>query len=142
MISDDVTYHDHRREGWFLPSEEPEAALAANQGGNREALLSARGVQFSRIRKRSFKRALKRAQQHGSAMYRGKRLISDGPTLPIWEPSSSVRPRIRFLSWNVGGLSDILFTELRQWLQQREQGDISVMTTAGDALGFQFGVDG
>ena len=33
-----------------------------------------RGPSFSRIRKRAFKRAVKRAQLHGETMYRGKLL--------------------------------------------------------------------
>ncbi|CAE6911687.1 unnamed protein product [Symbiodinium sp. CCMP2592] len=118
---------DCRREGWFLPSGKPEVATATNLGGNQEASALTSGVKFSRIRKRSYKRALRRAQLHGTTMYRGRRLISDGPILPVQPDEASVKPRIRFVSWNVGGLSDILFTELKQWLQQEGQKDISII---------------
>ena len=63
------------------------------------------GVQFSRICKRSYKRALRRAQLHGGTMHRGKRLTAEGPALPVHDATRSVKPRIRFMSWNVGGLS-------------------------------------
>ena len=86
------------------------------------------GVQFSRIRKRSFKRAVKRAQLHGSTVYRGRRLLADGPVLPVQEAATvSVKPRIRFISWNVGGLSEVLFEEVKHWLNQSAQRDIGIL---------------
>ena len=79
----------HWREGWSSPSGGPEAIGAAvpvvNVGGNLEAAPIKSGANFSKIRKRSFKRALRRAQLHGETMYRGRRLVSSSPQLPVVE---------------------------------------------------------
>ncbi|CAE7801409.1 unnamed protein product, partial [Symbiodinium necroappetens] len=49
--------------------------------------------------------------------------------LPVIEEQTQTqaRRRIRFLSWNVGGLSDVLFTELQQWLQKTQNKDINII---------------
>ena len=123
----------HWREGWSSPSGGPEAIGAAvpvvNVGGNLEAAPIKSGANFAKIRKRSFKRAVRRAQLHGETMYRGRRLVSSSPQLPVVEEPmvSKEKSRIRFLSWNVGGLSDILFTELKLWLQLRDNRDINII---------------
>ena len=123
----------HWREGRSSPSGGSEAVgapvLAANTGGNHEAVIAARGAQFSSIRKRSFKRAVRRAQLQGETMYRGRKLVSGAPPLPVVEKAVQVqnKRRIRFLSWNTGGLSDLLFTELKQWLHEPQNRDIGVI---------------
>ena len=134
----------HWREGRSSPSGGSGAVgasvLTANRGGNHEAVIAARGAQFSRIRKRSFKRAVRRAQLQGETMYRGRKLVSGTPQLPAVEEAAQARDkrRIRFLSWNTGGLSDLLFTELQQWLnepQNREVGVIILQETRWDFNG-------
>ena len=63
-------------------------------------------------------------------MYRGRRLISTSPQLPVVEEPQGVKEkhRIRFLCWNVGGLSDVLFTELQQWLEKPANQHIKIIT--------------
>ena len=124
----------HWREGRSSPSGGSGAAgahaLVANTGGNREAVVSAHGTTFSRIRKRSFKRAIRRAQLQGETMYRGRKLVSKSPSLPVaveQAAKANAKRRIRFLSWNVGGLSDLLFTELLQWLGEAGHQDVSII---------------
>ena len=121
------------REGWSSPSGGPEISGAwapeMNTGGDIEAASGQTGASFSKIRKRSYKRAVRRAQLQGETMYRGRRLVSRAPMLPVIEEQmqTQARRRIRFLSWNVGGLSDVLFTELQQWLQKTQNKDINII---------------
>eukprot|EP00439_Symbiodinium_sp_Y106_P066972 s3590_g11.t1 len=125
-----LTTHEtdqHRREGQSSPSGRLEAASAVNLGGDTGNALNVRSLTLSRIRKRSFKRAVKRAQLHGETMYRGKLLRAQPPLLPVAEEEKeSVKPRIHFMSWNVGGLSSVLYAEICVWLQQPEQLQIGI----------------
>ena len=133
MRSDHDDEVHHWREGWSSPSGGPETigtvVPVVNVGGNFEAAPIRHGANFSRIRKRSYKRAVRRAQLHGETSYRGRRLVLHPPRLPVLEGpvASTCKSRIRFLSWNVGGLSDIIFTELKLWLQLRDNRDISII---------------
>ena len=94
------------REGGSSPSGGPIARGASaprvKPGGDQEALHFSGGQQFSRIRKRSFKRAARRAQLQGETMYRGRKLVSASPLLPVVEeqPGLTEKHRIRF-PWNV-----------------------------------------
>ena len=125
---------EHRwREGESSPSGglgvSGAAASGTNLGGDFEAVMRAEGANFSRIRKRSYKRAVRRAQLQGETMYRGRRLVSKSALLPVVEEPmvKKDKTRIRFLSWNVGGLSDVLFTELKQWLNDTTNREISII---------------
>ena len=104
-------------------------ASPANHGGSFEVAPPLHGAQFSKIKKRSYKRAVRRAQLQGETMYRGRRLVAKSPMLPVIEEPAvgKLKPRIRFLSWNVSGLSDILFTELLQWLQKPDNREINIL---------------
>eukprot|EP00438_Fugacium_kawagutii_P004204 Skav215936 [mRNA] locus=scaffold226:478217:484972:+ [translate_table: standard] len=103
------------------------------------------GTSYPRVVKRSFKRALKRAQQVGSAWYRGRLLLESqlqgmyvsldaqrtNPLgVPILRAPKRHRPgrtrRLRHLCWNAGGLSQARFSELRQWLGNKY--DVVVIT--------------
>ena len=46
------------------------------------------------------------------------------------------------MSWNVGGLSEVLFEELKKWLNLEEQREVCVLILQENALGFQFGLVG
>ena len=77
MVNAEATEH-HWREGWPPPSEKPEAGGAfappANARGNLEAAPPLARAQFSRMRNRTYKRAVRRAQfTHGVGLfvYRG-----------------------------------------------------------------------
>ena len=64
-------------------------------------------------------------------MYRGHRLCSNNPALPVFEQESGIKPRIHYLSWNVGGLSELLPAELETWLKQADQQNISCKRRIG-----------
>ena len=91
----------------------------APSGANDEALVPKQRQEASRVCKRSYKRALRRAAIEGSAIYRGRRIRFWQPTLPqeprhdaqAWQP-----PRISCITWNCSGLSMELFLELQVWL--------------------------
>ena len=125
--SSDAFTNQHWREGRSSPSGRPVAVSTANTGGDQGTALNVQGLSLSRIRKRSFKRAVKRAQLHGETMYRGQRLHSQPTLLPvIAEENESVKPRIRFLSWNAGGLSSVLYAEICVWMMQPSQQNIEI----------------
>ncbi|CAE7663237.1 HCN2 [Symbiodinium sp. CCMP2592] len=77
---------------------------------------------LSKIQKRSFKRAVARAQKYGSAVYRGKRLVASAPNLPTstttvhTKPLQSDRARLRCVTWNSDGLTQELLVQLLSWL--------------------------
>ena len=86
---------------------------------------------FSRARKRAFRRAIGRAEQHGSTQYRGRILTlqqlnlqrrgtepgarNPRPTA-VRQTASASGPQL--LSWNVGGLTTAILDELMLWLDQ------------------------
>ena len=111
-LSDNIPAGVRVDHGPFAGSE---AVSAAKTEGN-ELAQSACG--FSSIRKRAYKRALRRAQAHGSTMYRG-RLLTSQVLLPMHDAPKqmSSRSRVEMISWNVDGLTDTLYAELQKWLR-------------------------
>lgn len=82
------------------------------------------------IKKRSFKRAIRRAETHGYTMYKGQIYTAqrlgtqykgnpiDAPKTPNHQPSSKLkRKRFTCLSWNCGGLSPSGWDYLQQWIE-------------------------
>ncbi|CAE7287663.1 unnamed protein product [Symbiodinium necroappetens] len=60
-------------------------------------------------------------------MYRGQRLRAQPTLLPVAEEEKeSVKPRIRFLCWNAGGLSSVLYAEICVWMMQPKQQNIGI----------------
>ena len=99
--------------------------------------------QFSYSRKRAYKRAVHRAEQHGYTTYKG-RLHSLKQLANLNGVSSSQRPKfgkrdqhisstpnsnqyIQILSWNVGGLTNSVLDELQLWLEKEENQQIQVV---------------
>ena len=77
--------------------------------------------QLSKIKKRSLRRAIKRAQQQGHTVYRGRRLVAHPDLLrhtsePKSPPAST---RLECITWNVGGLTQVLMAELMVWLRHQ-----------------------
>ena len=78
-------------------------------------------------RKRSFLRAQRRATLHGGAQYRGRWFsaaelqTSHKPPQPETVKRTAALPqptfRLRYMSWNCGGLHAARFQELKQWLR-------------------------
>ena len=99
---------------------------------------------FNIVQKRSFRRAIHRAEQKGHTQYRGQRLtlqhllgLKQGTTPP---PSTRTRTRsstqgrtasdstYTALSWNIGGLTNALLDELQLWLAEPEHQHIWIVT--------------
>ena len=84
-----------------------------------------------RVGKRAYRRALKRAEQFGSTVYKGRRIRAGVPEVykPDLRPavkSSSKSPGLAIATWNCSGLSQELFLEFQVWL--RTKPDILVFT--------------
>ena len=111
-LSDNIPAGVRVDHGPFAGSE---AVSAAKTEGN---ALAQSACGFSNIRKRAYKRALRRAQAYGSTMYRG-RLLTSQVLLPMQDAPKqmSSRPRVEMISWNVDGLTDTLYAELQKWLR-------------------------
>ncbi|CAL1134038.1 unnamed protein product, partial [Cladocopium goreaui] len=89
----------------------------------------------TKIQKRSFQRACKRALQHGMAWFRGQAYTVDqfpqtlinkcdaAPPAPQktnnWCSYKDQKHRLRVMQWNPGGLSQSSFLELKYWLRQQ-----------------------
>ena len=89
----------------------------------------------TKIQKRSFQRACKRALQHGMAWFRGQAYAVDQfpqtlinkcdatPPAPQktnnWCSYKDQKHRLRVMQWNPGGLSQSSFLELKYWLRQQ-----------------------
>ena len=96
------------------------------------------GSSFSSIRKRSFKRACRRAARQGGAWYRGQWLTEEHLPRPDAAPAPNRKQhtikcvkhkgrRLYVLRWNVGGLSTGLFDELLAWLALPQQQHIGAV---------------
>ena len=109
------------------PLTRSESASAEKSEGNLKATMHS----FTRIQKRSYKRALRRAQTEGSTMYRGRRrsravhLPCDSSVPGSVKPSK--RSRLEVITWNVDGLSDILYAEIKHWLNNNCTADILML---------------
>ena len=79
-----------------------------------------------RVRKRSYRRALKRAARTGETSYRG-RALNIGPVYPVLKPEAARQrpakevPRLHMLTWNASGLSSELFLEIIVWLRSKQE---------------------
>ena len=96
------------------------------------------GSSFSSIRKRSFKRACRRAARQGGAWCRGQWLTEEHLPRPDEAPAPNRKQRtvkcvkhkgrrLYVLCWNVGGLSTGLFDELLAWLALPQQQHIGAV---------------
>ena len=91
---------------------------------------TARMLSFSR--KRSFKRAQKRALRDGTTVYRGRTHTASGlalqdrtripKTLSPTIPANS----LKIVTWNAGGLHSSRYVELMSWLETHDSGPIHV----------------
>jgi len=88
---------------------------AAKQGEVQAGGFTTDAIRADKLKKRSLRRALRRAERHGGTMYKGRLLLPARPTLPIQHPSADNIGRARFgvLSWNCGGLSQLLLHEVK-----------------------------
>ena len=99
--------------------------------------LNQRNPKYTQVQKRSYHRACKRAMQFGSTWYRGRviahaefpREIQQRISAQMHRHASRAQSkpslqgpmkqtRLRFLTWNPGGMAQGKLVEIRQWLQQ------------------------
>ncbi|OLP95873.1 LINE-1 reverse transcriptase-like [Symbiodinium microadriaticum] len=82
-----------------------------------------------RIKKRSLRRAIRRAQSQGTAAYRGRRLVATVPRLPVApdERPKQHAERFEIFSWNCGGLSQLLLEEIKLMLKMHSGIKIMVL---------------
>ncbi|CAE7279792.1 pol [Symbiodinium sp. CCMP2456] len=99
---------------------------AADAYGRRLAVLLAyaRGLQACRIKKRSLKRAMRRADRDGKAAYHGGIIPRWTPPFEPAAPKPQIMPwtqtwdRLTVVQWNCGGLSQELQLEWYTWLRR------------------------
>ena len=85
---------------------------------------------YTHIQKRAYRRAIRRAEQHGTTCYRGRmftvrQLFGLKRHAPLRNSTTSrtsrsiprTDTRYSILSWNVGGLTNSLLDELQAWLR-------------------------
>ena len=97
----------------------PSGAILANKGEQ------SREKQSSKLGKRAYRRAVRRAEAEGSTFYKGRILYSNGQHARVpgkVNPPQSDRRRGVFC-WNAGGISSELYAELLRYLETKE--DIS-----------------
>ena len=119
----DMAMHVREEGGSFRPMQ-----LSSKAHGSGQAVpLGAKFPPHSAV-KRSFRRAIKRAQMHGWAVHRGHLIQAPGsdqseqpqehaPTrMP---PKGRLGRRASILSWNAGGLTTELYQQLLAWAAER-----------------------
>ena len=103
-------------------SPRPDAVAKAAKDG--EVRLHPIKSSSDRIKKRSLRRALRRAEREGGALYKGRALLQWSPP---YEPTMLLAPRkprprchdrIKLVHWNCGGYSQALQLEWHTWLQK------------------------
>ena len=119
-----------------VPRDPPGAALAtsvsAAKPAGKNASLCVEAMcahRAQRIRKRSLFRAIRRAQTQGQATYRGRPLIPSAPALPVVScaPPKKHAERFEIFSWNCGGLSQLLLSEVKFLLQRHRAIKIMIL---------------
>ena len=97
----------------------------------------------SRIRKRSFLRACRRAQALGETKYRGRLLVAASPSTPVRVAPSKYKQRmsarsdakrIQVMSLNAGGLPGAYYDEVMCWL---EQSSVDILLVQESHWGFE-----
>ena len=119
------------------PTASTRAPIGVKNSGEGEAV----AAPMSKIRKRTFRRARRRAEEHGATWYRGawRSAQSLGTTseqrpetnkqsaaqrLPVQQPPLAARPRLRTLTYNLGGLDPASYDVFCDWLQRQQDADI------------------
>ena len=114
-------------------SSAPSGAILANKGE------ISRARNRSKVGKRAYQRARKRAAKEGSAVYRGRIIYSTGQNVrvPVSRKVFSDGTRRGVFCWNAGGISSELYAELLRYLETAETVDIAIIqethwTTTGE----------
>ena len=101
----------------------------AKPKGDNASFLTVDALNAQKIKKRSLRRAIRRANIHGTTNYRG-RLLRASHTQLVLQPVLPVRnhaERFEMISWNCGGLSQLLFQEIKVALSQNPAVKIAVL---------------
>eukprot|EP00439_Symbiodinium_sp_Y106_P078677 s150_g17.t1 len=106
-----------------------EAATAANERGSAAGYMNVVGMNFSKIKKRTLRRAIKRAENRGTSNYKGKQLHSTVLPVSVRRPpcAGRLKQRVGILSWNCSGLTQLLFAEVQVYLKQHPEIHIVIL---------------
>ena len=106
---------------------------AAKQLLGKQATQESQPQSFSKIQKRSYARALRRAAERGGAWYRGRWIMLPQPDTPPGKPGraspGTVSRHYDLLTWNVGGLGGGLYDELLLYIKQSSHDIVIVQET-------------
>ena len=107
------------------------------------------GFTYSLARKRAYRRARARALEHGGTWYRGQ--WRSAQSLRVQPPAGTARtptrsehkhptlqgraPRLRIVTYNLGGMSAELYDIFVTWLHQQKVADVVVVTETHWGLG-------
>ncbi|CAE7466581.1 unnamed protein product [Symbiodinium sp. CCMP2592] len=99
------------------------SASVANERGFKAGSINVVDIHSSRIKKRSLKRAIARAERQGTSNYKGKQLFSASLSsgAGMRPTRETLKQRVGVLSWNCGGLSELLFAEIKLYLRQHPE---------------------
>ena len=106
-----------------------EAASAANERGSAAGYVNVVGMDSNKIKKRSLRRAIKRAEKQGVSSYEGKQFYSTALPVPVSRArrGGSQKQRVGILSWNCGRLTQLLFAEVQVYLKQHPEVHIVIL---------------
>ena len=119
--------------GVRVSREAPTLDAVASATKNGEGRLSVIRSTNDRIKKRSLKRALRRAERDGQAAYQGRAIVKWTPPYEHTQPRPQVLPwttkrdRIKIVQWNGGGFSQELRLEWYAWLKRDPDIGIFIM---------------
>ncbi|CAE7035064.1 unnamed protein product [Symbiodinium sp. CCMP2592] len=115
----------------------PTASTGASSGVKNSGAGEAMAAPLSTIRKRAFRRARRRAELKGATWYRGEwrsahslgtspdtASVSTAPTRPAQPARTRTAPRLRVMTYNMGGLDPASYDVFCDWLQQQRDTDI------------------
>ena len=118
----------------FCPTADTEASSGAKNSGYGDA----GAANLSKARKRAYRRARRRAEANGITIYRGRwrsakslgttsvqqpaqtRAVTQSPA----RPTRQAKPRIRALTYNIGGMDATTYDVFCDWLQQQQDAEI------------------
>ena len=121
------------------PSEASAKKREPNVGSFR-----ASSVCMSRVKKRSLRRAVKRAQSGKVAVYLNQRVVHDpqSPYLPVQSQQHRQQQRLHIFSWNCSGLTDLLFEELKLYLRRHPEIQVICLQETHRAFQSEWVADG
>ena len=99
------------------PSGPPEASAKKRESSI--GYIRAADISMSKVKKRSLRRAVRRARDGKPAFYRGRQVAHNPlcPSRSVVLPIAEEANRLKIFSWNCSGLTQLLFEELKLYLR-------------------------